>query len=186
MLFPNILDVRLQVAVTHSSMLWCKGRRRHNEEMEIDTIYAEDHSPNHNFSSICYHFSDFLLYQKVVSFPFKWSPEPSSSTLSFTYRWLCKFIHCSSMQLEKKGRVEKMVIRGSRIVTTAEEWLWVSLESGLCESAQPNEILHNHMAGLWATQWQQHLLSQLVFTPSIFRANGPSQNWSLTCNSPLM
>ncbi len=52
------------------------------------------------------------------------------------------------MQLEKKGRVEKMVIRGSRIVTTAEEWLWVSLESGLCESAQPNEILHNHMAGL--------------------------------------
>ncbi len=71
MLFPNILDVRLQVAVTHSSMLWCKGRRRHNEEMEIDTIYAEDHSPNHNFSSICYHFSDFLLYQKVVSFPFK-------------------------------------------------------------------------------------------------------------------
>lgn len=163
MLFPNFLDVRLQVAVTQSSMLCCKGRRRHSKKMEIDTIYAEDFSANPNFSSICYHFNDFLLYQKVVSFPFKWSPEQSSSTPSFTYRWLCKFIHCSSMQREKKERVEKTVIRGSRVDTTAEEWLWVSLESGLCESAQPNEILHNHMAGLWATQWQQHLLSQPVF-----------------------
>lgn len=178
--------VDLRVAVTQTSMLWCKGRRRHSKEMKIETIYAEDYSPNHNFSSIFYHFNDFLLYQKVVSFPFKWSPEQSSSTLSFTYRWLCKFIHCSSMQQEKKRRVEKMVIRGSRLVTTAEEWLWVSLESGLCKSAQPNEILHNHMAGLWAAQWQQHLLCQPVFTPSIFRANGPSQSWSLTCNSPLM
>lgn len=80
--------------------------------MEIDTVYAQDYSPNHNFSSIFYHFNDFFLYQKVVSFPFKWSPEQSSSTLSFTYRWLCKFIHCSSMQQEKKGRVERTVIRG--------------------------------------------------------------------------
>lgn len=86
----------------------------------------------------------------------------------------------------KKKRAEKTVIRASRVFTTAGEWLWVSLESGFCESAQPNEILHHHMAGLWATQWQQHLLSQLVFTLSIFRANGPSQGWSLTCNSPLM
>lgn len=156
------------------------------EEMEIDIVYAEDYSPNHNFSSVCYHFTDFLLYQKVVSFLFKWSPEHSSSTLSFTYRWLCKFILCSSMQQEKKGRGEKTFIRVSRVFTTAEGWLWVSLESGLCESVHPNEILHNHMVGLWATQWQQHLLSQLVFTLSIFRANGPSQRWSLTCNSPLM
>ncbi len=153
-LFPNFLGVRLQVAVTQSSMLWCKGRRRHSKEMEIDTIYAEDYSSNQNFSSICHHFSDFFLYQKVVSFPFKWSPMQRSSTLSFTYRWLCKFIHCSSMQQEKGGRVEKRVIRGSRVVATAEELHWVSSESGLCTSAQPNEILHNHMAGLWATQWQ--------------------------------
>lgn len=186
MLFPNFLDVRLQVAVTQSSMFWCKGRWRRSKEMEIDAIYAADYSSNQNFSSVCYHFNDFLLYQKVVSFPFKWSPEQSSSTLSFTYRWLCKCIHCSSMQQEKKVRMEKTVIRGSRVVTTAEEWFWVSLESGLCVSAQPNEILHNHMVRLWATQWQQHLLSQPVFTPSIFCANGPSQSWSLTCNSPLM
>lgn len=151
--------------------------------MEIDSIWG--HSPKRSFSSICYHFADFLLYQKVAPFLFKWSPERSSLTLSFTYRWLCKFIHCSLMQQEKKGWGERMIIRGSRVFTTLEEWLWV-LELSLCESAQPNEILHDHMAGLWATQWRQHLLSQLVFTLSIFRANGPSQSWSLTCNSPLM
>lgn len=78
-----------------------KGRRRRGEETEIETIYAEDCSPNRNLSSIFYHFNDFLLCQKVVSFPFKWSPEQSGSTLSFTYRSLCKFIHCSSMQQEK-------------------------------------------------------------------------------------
>lgn len=127
-----------------------------------------------------------LLYQKVVSFLFKWSPEQSSSTLSFTYRWLCKFVHCSLMQQEKKKPGKKTVIRASRGFTTAGEWLGFSVEAGLCESAQPNEILYHHMAALWATQWQQHLPSQLVFTLSIFRANGPSQSWSLTCNSPLM
>lgn len=37
MLFPNFLDVRPWVAVTQC-MLWCKGRRRRSEEMEIETI----------------------------------------------------------------------------------------------------------------------------------------------------
>lgn len=68
MLFPNFLDVRLRVAVTQSSTLWWRGRRSRSERMEIDTVYAEDCSPNHNFSSICYHFSDFLLYQKWYHF----------------------------------------------------------------------------------------------------------------------
>lgn len=39
---------------------------------------------------------------------------------------------------------------------------------------------------LWAAQRQQHLLSQPLLTPFIFRVNGPSQGRSLTCNSPLM
>lgn len=172
--------------LSHSSMLWCKGRRRHSEEMEKDTIYAEDYSLNPSFSYILLSLQWFPFIPKsgIISIQMKSRAEQLNT--AFTYRWLCKFIHCSLMQQEKKGHVEKTVIIGSRVITTAEERLWVSLESGLCESAQPNEILHNHMAGLWATQWQQHLLSQLVFTPSIFRANGPSQSWSLTCNSPLM
>lgn len=153
------------------SMIYCESGGK-IQPGDVDRN-AEDYSAHRNFSSVFHHFSDFLLRPKVVSFPFKWSPEQSSSTLSCTYRWLCKFMLCSSMQREKWGRVEKTVIWGSRFVTSADEWLWVSLESGFCAIEQPNEILHSHMAGLWATQCQQHLLSRPVVTPSIFRANGP-------------
>lgn len=38
---------------------------------------GEDCSPNQSFSSVRRHFNDFLTYQKVASFPFKWSPEQS-------------------------------------------------------------------------------------------------------------
>lgn len=138
--------------------------------------------------SVFYHFSDCLLCQKVVSFPFKWSPERSRSTSSFTCRSLCKFTHCSSMQKEQKRWAAKKKKR----LFEGPEWSWQQKNalgftvSGLCGSAQPNEFQRSHMAALWATRRQQHLLSQPVFTPSIFRVNGPSQGRSLTCNSPLM
>lgn len=38
---------------------------------------GEDCSPDQSFSSVRRHFNDFLSYQKVASFPFKWSPEQS-------------------------------------------------------------------------------------------------------------
>ena len=44
----------------------------------------------------------------------------------------------------------KTVIRGVQSRRSGrEEQLWVFFRVGaFCESAQPNEILHNHMAGL--------------------------------------
>lgn len=79
----------------------------------------EDRDGNH---SLCFITSVIAFYaKKEASFPFKWSPERSRSTSSFTCRSLCKFTHCSSMQKEQKRWATKTVIRGSRVVLTAEE-----------------------------------------------------------------
>ena len=96
----------------HSSVVvvWSGGeaaRRRREIPSTMKIIHR-----NHNFSSIRDHFSDFLLYQKGLSFLFKWSPEPSSSTLSFNYGWLCKFIHWSLMQQERRNEGRKRLSGG--------------------------------------------------------------------------
>lgn len=102
--------------------------------------------------SVFCHFSDCLLCQKVVSFPFKWSPERSRSTSSFTCRSLCKSTHCSSMQKEQKRWAAKTVIRGSRVVLTAEECFGFSRVRSLWEraakwvSAQPYGRVMGHSA----------------------------------------
>lgn len=79
-----------------------------------------------------------------------------------------------------------MFIFGSEAFRTRGERFWVSVHLSLCDkSTSQIEILHKRPTPLWATERQEHLLSMLAFTLSIFRANGPSQSWSLTCNSPI-
>lgn len=101
--------------------------------------------------SVFYHFSDFYA-EKAVSFPFKWSPERSHSTSSFTCRSLCKFTHCSSTRKDEKRRAAKTVIGGSRVVPTAEECSGFDRVGSLWEraakwaSAQPYGAVMGHSA----------------------------------------
>lgn len=50
--------------------------------------------------------SSFIVL-KVVSFPFKWSPERSCSSLPFTYRSLCKCV-LAAHRCDERPRVENI------------------------------------------------------------------------------
>lgn len=66
--------------------------------------------------------SSFIVL-KVVSLPFKWGPEPSRSSLSFTYRSLCKCLHCSSMQQgEEAGRKHLLKKKKKRVWSRRLPW----------------------------------------------------------------
>lgn len=109
----------------------------------------EDRDGNHSLYFIT---SVPFMPKKTVSFPFKWSPEWSRSTSSFTCRSLCKSTHCSSMQKEQKRWAAKTVIRGSRVVLTAEECSGFDRVRSLWEraakwvSAQPYGRVMGHSA----------------------------------------
>lgn len=171
------LDVVQQVAVTHS---W-RDQRRRCIPLRLKTIHWSRYFSSKHYllrwfslhTKKWYHFHSDEVRRRVAQHCHLPIDDYANS---YTVHWCNK---------RKKKREERTVIRASGVSTTTGERLWVSLESGFCESAQPNELLH-HMAALWAAPRRQHLLSQLVFTLSIFRANGPSQGWSLTGNSPLM
>lgn len=161
----------------------CEGGRRRGEEIHLRWRLFTETTMSHPFSIT----SMISFYTK------KWhhfhSNEVQSRTAQRCHLPIDYYANSYTVhRCNKRNRdgQEKTVIRGSRVVTTAEEWLWVSFRVKPLWECSAKWDPPPPYGRLWAAQWQQHLLSQPVFTPSIFRANGPSQSWSLTCNSPLM
>lgn len=68
--------------------------------------------------------SSFIVL-KVVSFPFKWSPERSCSPLPFAYRSLCKCV-LAAHRCNERRRVENIYWKGSGVFTESggnRRWL---------------------------------------------------------------
>lgn len=126
------------------------------------------------------HFNDCLLCQKKwYHFHSDEFQSRAATTSAFACRSLCKSTRCSSVEKEVSGKNSYWRVQTGPD-SGGTRWL---VHSQVLARARGQM---GSSAAIWARYEPQHLLSQPAFTPSIFRANGPSQGRSLTCNSPLM
>lgn len=112
--------------------------------------------------------SSFIVL-KVVSFPFKWSPERSCSSLPFTYRSLCKCV-LAAHPCNKRRRVENVYWKGAKSSRRVKETSF----------APPPQSLH------W---WKVfvRVCSQMRFcTRSIWPGYEPLNGCSTCSHSPFL
>lgn len=128
MLFPILYLFFLFLDVGHSSVWRCRGGRRGGEgraavekPSTVKTVHPTRISHPFTITSMI----SFYI-KKWYHFHSNEARSRAGSTLSFTYRWLCKFIHCSPMQREEERENKKRdwwwkrLLEGSRVVAAVE------------------------------------------------------------------
>lgn len=124
--------------------------------------------------------SSFIVL-KVVSFPFKWSPERSYSSLPFTYRSLCKCV-LAAHPCNKRPRVESVYWKGAQSSRGVKEtsvgfpslshlWkvgpLWDFAAKWDCARAAYGRVMSHSMAAapvLTARFYTVHISCKWAFT----------------------
>lgn len=143
-LFPNVFRCSPVSRLPLNPRLGVKV----GEDAARRSIYAGDYSPKPqcliHFQSL--QWFPFILKSGIISIQMKSRAEQLNAVI---YLYIIMQIHTRFIDAIREigtGR-RKQLLEGPESSQQRRNGFGFPLESGLCESAQPNEILRNHMAG---------------------------------------